>query len=208
MNLLNNRQDLYQHIESRLDSHQWQTYKFENIKGTPAAVLIPIFFKNNTAHLLFTKRTELVEKHKGQISFPGGMAESGDKDLKQTALRETEEEMGILAEHVTILGRTDNFLTNTRFMVTPFVGFFNYPYDYNINKAEIDEVIEVPLAILLDKNNFKRENWEREGVVWDMHFYSYNGHVIWGVTGFLLSNFINIVFDLDKYSVKSNGIKK
>jgi 8-oxo-dGTP pyrophosphatase MutT (NUDIX family) len=159
-------------------------------------VIIPLFFKNQEPHLLFTKRTDKVEHHKGQISFPGGMEDKTDNNLMETALRETWEEMGIKSEDITILGRTDNFLTNTNFMVTPYVGHFPYPYPYNINEDEISSILEVPLSHLLNPEIFRIEKWKRNGVLWDVHFYDYNGENIWGVTGFLLSNFLSIIFNI------------
>jgi len=197
----NNPEKLFSNIKNKLADRTWSTYKFENVEGRPAAVLIPMFIKDNEPHILFTLRTEKVEKHKGQISFPGGVSERDDKDLMTTALRETEEEMGILSNDVKILGRTDNFLTNTRYMVTPYVGYFNFPYQYKINKDEIERVIEVPLNTLLKPEVFRREKWKRDGIEWDMHFYSYNGDVIWGVTGFLLSNFLSIIFGIKRFQI-------
>jgi hypothetical protein len=83
-------------------------------------------------------------------------------------------------------------------MVTPYVAYFHYPYPYKINKDEIARVIEVPLRHLLNPEIFKIEKWERDGVVWNVHYYDYQGEKIWGVTGFLLSNFLSLVFDLSR----------
>jgi 8-oxo-dGTP pyrophosphatase MutT (NUDIX family) len=187
---------LYALVRENLENREIKTYQYANVPYRDAAVIIPLFFKNDQAHLLFTKRTDNVEHHKGQISFPGGMKDTVDNDLLDTAIRETWEEMGIKSEDITILGRTDNFLTNTHFMVTPFVGHFPYPYSYNINEGEIASVLEVPLKSLLNPAVFRIEKWKRNGILWDVHFYDYNGENIWGVTGFLLSNFLSIVFGL------------
>jgi len=189
---------LYAHIKNRLGKHKPQTYKFEDAPARPAAVIIPLFFKNGEAHMDFTQRTEKVNKHKGQVSFPGGTQDDTDADSLQAALRETHEEMGILPQDITVLGRTDNFLTNTHFLVTPWVGHFPYPYEYVISRDEIEKVIEVPLIHLLDDGSFEIRDWERNGKWYKIHFYEYNGDVIWGVTGFLLSNFLHIVFDVPR----------
>jgi len=199
--LFRDSEKLYEHIREKLTIHKPKTYKYADVPSKKASVLIPLFFKNNEAHMLFTKRTEFVETHKGQISFPGGMNDDSDEDLKETALRETWEEMGIKPEHVTILGKTDNFLTNTNFMITPYVGYFHYPYGFNINPAEIDRVIEVPLCSIVDPKVFEIKPWERDGVKWMLHYYNYNSDIIWGVTGFLLSNFLSIVFDLERVRI-------
>ena len=111
----------------------------------------------------------------------------------------TQEEMGIQKKDVTLLGRIDNFLTNTNFMVSPYVAYFSYPYPYMVNRDEIAEVLEVPLRHLLDPKIFKVEKWERNSIVWDVHFYDFYGENIWGVTGFLLSNFLSVVFDLERF---------
>ena len=183
-------------IRKKLTNHNLRTYQYAEVPYREAAVLIPLFYKDDQAHLLFTKRTDKVEHHKGQISFPGGMSDRQDNDLEQTALRETFEEMGIQARDIEILGQTDRFLTNTHFMVTPFVGYFEYPYHFKINPDEIEKVLFVPLQHLLDPQIFRTEEWVREGVSWNLHFYDFQGENIWGVTGFLLSNFFSIIFDL------------
>jgi 8-oxo-dGTP pyrophosphatase MutT (NUDIX family) len=195
---LSNPQKLYSIIRENIENREIKTYQYANVSFRKAAVIIPIFFKNREAHLLFTKRTDKVEHHKGQISFPGGMQESVDNDLRDTAIRETWEEMGIKEQDITILGRTDNFLTNTNFMVTPFVAHFPYPYPFVINKEEIASVLEVPLIDLINPDLFSIEKWKKNGVLWDVHFYRYNGENIWGVTGFLLSNFLSIVFGFSR----------
>lgn len=200
--LLKDPHKLYEIIQKNLEQRDIKTYQYAQVPFRKAAVIIPIFFKNQEAHLLFTKRTDSVEHHKGQISFPGGMKDNSDKDLRETAIRETWEEMGIEGEDITILGRTDNFLTNTNFMVTPFVGHFPYPYPFTVNEGEIASVLEVPIRDLINPTIFRIEKWKRNGILWDVHFYAYNGENIWGVTGFLLSNFLSIVFGLSRMKNK------
>ena len=135
------------------------------------AVLIVLFVKKGETYLLFIKRQADLKDHPGQISFPGGVFDPTDADLQETALRETWEEMGIRAEDIEVLGRTDNFLTNTHFLVTPYVGYFPHPYPYTINPDEIAHTIEVPLEVLLKPDIFEVRRWEREGVVWNIHYY-------------------------------------
>lgn len=195
---LSDPERLYSRIRENLSNREIKTFKYADIQSRNAAVTIPLFFKDQEPHILFTKRTDKVEHHKGQISFPGGMVDKTDRNLKETALRETWEEMGIKAKDITILGRTDNFLTNTNFMVTPYVVFFPYPYPYMVNEDEISSILEVPLSHLMNPDIFRIEKWHRNGVLWDVHFYDFNGENIWGVTGFLLSNFLSIVFSLSR----------
>jgi 8-oxo-dGTP pyrophosphatase MutT (NUDIX family) len=189
---------LYSYISEKLSRHQHTEYKYADVRYRHAAVLIPLFLKDGEVHLLFTKRTDKVETHKGQISFPGGMADKTDEKLRATALRETWEEMGIKERDITLLGKTDKFLTNTNFMVTPYVGHFPYPYDYVVSEDEIERVIEVPLSHLIKPEIFEIKSWMNDGIKWNVHYYNYNGDVIWGVTGFLLSNFLKIVFEIDR----------
>lgn len=189
---------LFEHIHKKLHNRKQKSYIYNDQHATPAAVLIPIFFKNNQAHLLFTKRTTRVATHKGQISFPGGRMDDTDPDLKYTALRETEEEVGIFEKDVDIIGQTDIFLTNTSFLVTPYVGVYRYPYPYKVNPHEIDRLIEVPLIHLLQDDIFRLQKIKRHGYKWNIHYYQFNDDIIWGVTGFLLSNFLSILFDLDR----------
>ncbi len=197
--LCSNQQKLINHIKQRLAHHQPQRFLFSHkIKGIPAAVLFPLFFKENQPYLLFTKRTDKVEHHKNQISLPGGRQDAEDPNLLQTALRETEEEIGVKARHIQILGQTDLFLTNTHYLITPFVGIIPYPYPFEINADEIRYLIEVPLLHLLDEQNFQMKTVTKEGVNWILHYYFFNNEIIWGVTGFLLSNFFSIVFDLER----------
>jgi len=194
---LNHPQKLYSYMKEKLDKHTPVTYQYARVAAKKAAVIIPLFYQAREPFLLFTKRTDKVEHHKSQISFPGGAQENSDSDLQSTALRETWEEMGIRPEDLTVIGRTDNFLTNTNFMVTPFVAHFPHPYPYVINKDEIEQVLEVPLRHLMQSEIFSVEKWMREGVLWDIHYYRVNGEVIWGVTGFLLSNFLSLIFGLE-----------
>ena len=202
---LSDPQRLYTIVSENLDNRDIKTYKYADVPFRNAAVIVPIFFKDQEAHLLFTKRTDKVEHHKGQISFPGGMQDTNDNDLKETAMREIWEEMGIKAKDITMLGRTDNFLTNTNFMITPYVAHFPYPYPYIVNKDEISSILEVPLSYLLNPVIFRIEEWKRNGVLWDVHFYDYYGENIWGVTGFLLSNFLSIVFGFSRMNKSPVG---
>ncbi len=198
LKLCQEEKDLINHIAIKLAHHKPQKFIYKKTKSKPAAVLIPIFFKKNQAHLLFTKRTEYVEHHKGQISFPGGSRDDNDGSLMLTALRETEEEVGIKSNDVTILGKTDMFLTNTHFLVTPFVGYYKYPYPYNINDGEIDRLIEIPLAHFFNDDIFAIKSYEKDGYRWQVHYYKYGKEQVWGVTGFLLSNFLSIVFGFNR----------
>lgn len=160
----------------------------------PAAVLIPILNKNAEAHVLFTLRTDHVEHHKGQVSFPGGAKEEPDADLQQTAVRETIEEIGQPDGQIEILGALDDFLTVTNFLVTPFVGILPYPYPYRLNRREVAEVLEVPLSFFLTDRHFEVKQWEYEGTTYPVYFYYYGETIIWGATAFMMNRFVEQVF--------------
>lgn len=160
---------------------------------THAAVLIPLYKKEGECHILFTKRTQQVKHHKGQISFPGGMFDEGDGDLEKTALREAREEVGLKEEDVRIIGVLDDLVTVTGFIVTPYVGLIPYPYAFRLSEIEIEELIEVPLSFLLDERCFS------EGVMDDEHGkrlvynYQYGKHAIWGATALMLKQLLELL---------------
>jgi len=166
-----------------------------NTTITRAAVLILLLNKNEIPHILFTKRTDSVETHKGQISFPGGAWDKTDKSLQETAVRETFEEVGILPKYIQHLGQLDDFFTVTDFIVSPFAGFMTEQVDYVINEAEVAEVLEVPLSLFLQKSHFEVKKWEHRGQYYDVYFYYYGNQVIWGATAFMLNRFIDTVFE-------------
>ena len=138
--------------------------------------------------ILFTRRTESVEHHRGQISFPGGGEEPDDEDLCQTALRETEEELGIARRDVVSLGSLSPIVTVTNFYVEPYVAAVPQPYVLQPAEAEIAEVIEAPLAALMDPAIRESQPMPgREGLIL---FYHYGNHVIWGATARILSELL------------------
>ena len=160
-----------------------------------AAVLIPIFETTNGYEVLFTERTHKVEHHKGQISFPGGAVEPEDKDFKETALRETFEEVGLLQEDVKVLGRLDDELTvASNFIVHPFVGEIPYPYNFEINKDEVERIISVPLDLFFEKNSDRHlRSIEFETFTYRGPAFMYNDITIWGATAIMMSKFVRLV---------------
>lgn len=167
--------------------------RFADASGIPAAVLIPIFTRGGQDHILFTKRTETVDAHKGQISFPGGRQEPGE-DLLQTALREAHEEIGLAPSAVEVLGELDQELTFvTNFIISPFVGHIPYPYVFTINRREVQSLIEVPVSALLDKNNYREEIETSGDKQYRAYYFYYQNEVIWGATGRILKRFFDTV---------------
>ncbi len=172
------------------------TIVFTDAPLAPAAVLVPLYKREGEYYLLFTKRTERLVHHKGQISFPGGAQHKEDRDLATTALRETFEEIGVKPEDVEILGELDRMGTVTSyFLITPFVGIIPYPYKFTVSQDEIEELVEVPISALLSKANYREENHEYEGKTYVASFFDYKGKVIWGATAKILKQFLDLVFE-------------
>jgi 8-oxo-dGTP pyrophosphatase MutT (NUDIX family) len=149
-----------------------------------AAVLVPLFVREGGLWTIFTRRTDSVEHHRGQISFPGGAEEPEDATLSQTALRESEEELGIRPEDVLPLGRLSPIVTVTHFYVEPFVAAIPHPYGFLPQEAEIAEVLEVPIAALMDPAILEAR--ELPGRETPVLFYRHGEHVIWGATARIL----------------------
>jgi 8-oxo-dGTP pyrophosphatase MutT (NUDIX family) len=160
---------------------------------TEAAVLVPLFFKQGELHFLMCRRTQLVLKHKGQISFPGGAKDAQDQDVTSTALRESWEEVGLESRDVSILGLLDDMRTMTGFHITPVVGVIPYPYDFKVHRVEVEALLEVPWSLFEDGQCHRVEHYEHEGVVHDVDFYDFHGEIIWGATARISRRLIELV---------------
>jgi 8-oxo-dGTP pyrophosphatase MutT (NUDIX family) len=157
-----------------------------------AAVLVPLFESDGEVHVLFTKRSDTVEHHKGQVSFPGGGHDPDDADLLETALRETQEEIGLQASDVRVLGALDDYVTISDFVVSPYVGVIPYPYEFTVSDFEIDEIFTVPVPALLDDDSFHMVMEVRHGHLRPQYFFRADPHVIWGITGRILYQFLDL----------------
>ncbi len=148
----------------------------------PAAVLFPIVRRAQGHTVLLTQRTDHLHNHAGQISFPGGRVDAGDVSPQATALRETEEEIGLDRRHVEIFGYLPQYHTGTGFVVTPVVGLLTPPFDLRPDPFEVAEIFEVPLSFLLDPANHQRHSIFLRGAL--RHYYAmpYGRHFIWGAT--------------------------
>ncbi len=149
---------------------------------TPAAVLFPIVRRPERPTVLLTQRTAHLRDHAGQISFPGGRVEAEDLSPVHTALRETEEEIGLAREHVEILGFLPEYRTGTGFRVTPVVALVEPPFDLQPDPFEVAEVFEVPLAFLLDPANHKQHEMHYRGALRRYYAMPYGDYFIWGAT--------------------------
>jgi 8-oxo-dGTP pyrophosphatase MutT (NUDIX family) len=185
------KKDFIDQIRNILSSRQRKV--IEHPSFARAAVLVPLFEKEKECHILFTKRTDQVKYHKGEISFPGGVFDEGDLELERTALREADEEIGLKENDVHLMGVLDDIVTITEFIVTPFVGHFSYPYPFKTSPIEIAEMIEVPLSSLLDEDCFSEREIIRMGRKEMVDAFQYKDHVIWGATARILKQFLDLI---------------
>ena len=161
----------------------------------PAGVLLVVYAKDGDHSVLLNKRTELVEHHKGEISFPGGSMDDSDESLLHTALRETHEEMGIDPGDVEMLGQLDDMPTISNFLISTFVATIPYPYDFQPSEIEVAEVLEVPISHLRSEQSWRDEARFHQGALQVSRSYVYQGHVIFGATAKVLANFLEVVGD-------------
>ena len=170
----------------------------ERVDGTgmmPASVMILLYFKDGEYCILLNKRSEEVEHHKGEISFPGGARDLEDHDSLETALRETAEEMGIKREDIIVLGEMDEIVTRSNFQVSVFTGTIEYPYKFTPSAIEIAEVLEFPVSALLDPANRRVETRWDDGKTATSYSYVHEEHVVFGVTARILQSCIEILDD-------------
>ena len=160
---------------------------------TLAGVMVLLFQREEEYTVILNRRTRTVGHHKGEISFPGGRMEAGDEGLLDTALRETFEEMGISREKIQVLGRIDDMQTKTGYMIRPFVGVIDYPYNYKLSNEEVEEVLELPVADLFSPE-YQRDEIHIAGKKQaKAAVYVYEGNVVFGATARILHNLADII---------------
>jgi 8-oxo-dGTP pyrophosphatase MutT (NUDIX family) len=158
------------------------------VRFRPAAILLPIV-ERPEPHALFTRRTDDLPSHAGQICFPGGRYHTDDETLIRTALREVEEEIGLSSDEVEVVGFLDSYETlNTGFTILPVVGYLRPDFRLAINPREVAEAFEAPLAYILDPKNHALKSVERDGVLREFFAIEYESHVIWGATAAMIVN--------------------
>ena len=170
----------------------------EKPSGRPqASVLIAILNYGKfieSPEVIYTQRSSHLSTHSGEVSFPGGKAEKDDPNLYGTALRESNEEMGLKSENVTELGKLDYLISRHKVEVNPFVASVDKSQTLEPNE-EIQDIFTVPLDFLLDPNNIERERIERQGNVWQVPTWNIKNQKIWGLTAMITVNFLNVCFD-------------
>lgn len=162
----------------------------------PAAVMILLVRKGETWNIFYTQRTDTVRDHKGQVSFPGGAWESEDPCLKDTALRETFEEVGIIHDDIQVFGSLQPIRTISNYFITPFIGTFPWPYPIQVEKREVENAFLIPISWLMDETN--REEREFVDITSKIHrdvtFYrEFDGHILWGITAWLTIKFLELL---------------
>lgn len=157
-----------------------------------AAVMIPLIQDGGEWHILYTRRTHRVESHKGQVSFPGGACDDGETTAEQTALREAQEEIGVLPKDVQVLGRLASMVTISTFRVTPVVCVLRWPGVFRLNESEVERIFTVPLAWLGEAAN----RWEfafpgrHRGVI---VYHPFDGELVWGATARMTVDFLRVI---------------
>lgn len=160
----------------------------------PAAVLIPLLCHQGEWHILLTRRTEKLWSHPGQVAFPGGAWEPDDRDLVQTALRESFEEISLLPESVQLIGQMPSFGTISFFDLTPVVGIIPWPYELILRPEEVARAFIVPLSFLKDPQNRYYQDFIHEGLSHPvLYFKRYDGELIWGITAQIILEFIKLL---------------
>jgi 8-oxo-dGTP pyrophosphatase MutT (NUDIX family) len=158
-------------------------------------VLVPLLEVDGEPHLLYTRRSSALPRHRGEVSFPGGRYHPDeDPDLESTALREAHEEIGIAPADVRLLGTLDDIETMaSRFVITPFVGLVPHPYAWRPDVREVDVIFTVPLRALRAPGSARRELWDFGGRRVPIDTYPVDGHVIWGATQRITRNLLHVL---------------
>ncbi len=165
-----------------------------------AAVLVGLVERPKGLNVLLTRRTDTLEHHPGQISFPGGHIEPHDADPVAAALRETEEEIGLPASHIDVLGHLDTYITRTGFSITPVVALVRPPFNLNLDPVEVAEAFEVPLAFFLDPANHFSHDQDFKGTKRSFYAMPYEEYYIWGATAGMLLNLYQTLVDAPRAS--------
>lgn len=170
---------------------RWPHAMREKLAGPlkPAGVLVPIMERQDGLSVLLTQRAADLKHHAGQVSFPGGRMEEHDADVREAALRETHEEVGIEPQLVDVIGYLDSMPTITGFAVTPVVGLIQGGIELVVDRTEVDYAFEIPLDYLLDESNDRLCNREFEGRQFRLVEFHYNDERIWGATAYMLLAF-------------------
>ena len=183
-------------VSSPTDDFADSALQASGMKLKCAAVLIPMAFIDQEWQLVFTRRTDSVESHKGQVSFPGGGCNENETQAEQTALREAEEEVGLNPLDVKILGRLNDVATITHFRVTPVVGIIPWPYGFRLSQMEVNRVFSIPINWMAQPSNWEELNLSPQGnnrTFPVIRYHPFDGEVLWGATARIVHNFLEVL---------------
>lgn len=188
-------------LPARLAEQEKSGIRWEGLAKTnwdskliPAAVLVPLIRLQNQWHLVYTLRSVRLHDHSGQVSFPGGSWEPGDHSLIETALRESQEEIGLNPGSVHVLGCMAQVAMITRFVVTPVVGIVDWPTLLTVNPDEVDRVFSIPLDWLADPENQEYRVHTHGGKDFNvLYFKQYDGETVWGATAGMTLDFLRML---------------
>lgn len=181
----------FEHIRRRVSSHT--PVRIIDPSSRHACVLVSMIRHEGSLHLLLTKRTDRVEHHKGQISFPGGVVDDADESPRHTALRELEEELGIPSSSVTILGQLDDFHIPTGFIVTPVVGLIDHPIDIRMKNDEVEEIFLIPFTKFFEPSLRRTETRFLKGAERQVYVYDVWKEPVWGATAHIIKQFTDLL---------------
>ena len=175
---------------------------------TPSAVLFTIIpFEEKPYELVLIKRTDRGLKHRGEMSFPGGKVDPKDRSLRDTALRELEEETGVPRENVNMLGCLNDFPTLTRYIITGFVGTIPRDQEFQKEDGEVEEIVRIPIDFFINKNNFKERGFNIDGKKFPIFYFNFvnpatgKKYTVWGATAHLIVSFIERVYEMHMSSL-------
>ena len=149
-------------------------------------MLVPLVNRQDGITILLTKRNDNLNKHAGQISFPGGRMDNDDRDTMHTALRETEEEIGLNEKYINVIGKLNDYVVGTGFLVTPIIGFIEPPFKLELQEDEVEEVFEAPLYFMTHPNNFERRTRKIRGIDRTYFAIQWSNRLVWGATAGML----------------------
>jgi 8-oxo-dGTP pyrophosphatase MutT (NUDIX family) len=187
-------------ISERLSQDSITTHEFDfpielfQESPKPAAVLIPFLRKDNSWHILYTRRTDTLPEHSGQVAFPGGRTDPEDISPEATAIREAYEEIRLKPSDVKILGRMHSIATITNYFVTPIIGVIPWPYNFVLRKEEVSKVFMIPMEWLSDPRNHsiqERKLPKPYPPIPVVYFERYNGELLWGVSARITLNLLD-----------------
>ena len=195
------RQNVDQNRHDNLGDHNLNPGMSIPELSKPAAVLVPVVGREREPTILLTKRSEDLNHHAGQVSFPGGRYEDSDANMIHTALRETEEEIGLSRDAVEVIGELPTYETRTGFSVKPIVGLIKPPLELNVDSKEVAAVFEIPMSFVLDRRNHEKHSREWQNKMRHFYVFPHPKYYIWGATAGILVNLAELILEAD---VKSN----